>query len=123
MTTEEAKEILSTVLEYTHIDCDYGYYKIDGSVKLVPGKDIAEALEMAIAALRAQQERENPKPLTLEELREMDGEPVYLDLDTWAIVKYDVGDPLLVFNEGSPCDAKLWYEKIEPAYRNKPKEG
>lgn len=30
-----------------------------------------------LAALRAQAERENPKPLTLEELREMDGEPVY----------------------------------------------
>lgn len=34
--------------------------------------------EKAIAALRAQQERENPKPLTLDELRQMDGEPVWV---------------------------------------------
>ncbi len=78
LTTEKAKETLSTVLEYTHIDCDYGYDNADGSVKLVPGKDIAEALDMAIQALRAQQERENPRPLTLEELREMDG-PVWCE--------------------------------------------
>ncbi len=82
-----------------------------------------EAFDIAIAALRAQQERENPKPLTLDQLREMDGEPVYLDVDVWALVKYDVGDPLFVFNEGGPCDAKLWYEQIGPAYRQKPKEG
>lgn len=34
---------------------------------------------MAISALREQEERENPKPLTLDELREMDGEPVWID--------------------------------------------
>lgn len=30
------------------------------------------------AALREQEEQENPKPLTLDELRERDGEPVYI---------------------------------------------
>lgn len=34
--------------------------------------------EIVLAALRAQQERENPQPLTLEELRRMDGEVVYI---------------------------------------------
>ena len=37
-----------------------------------------EAARMAISALRAQAERENPQPLTLEELRRMDGEVVYI---------------------------------------------
>jgi|GEM_PF-5538063 len=32
-------------------------------------------IELALDALRVQQKRENPKPLSLEELREMDGEP------------------------------------------------
>ncbi len=36
-----------------------------------------EAARMAISALRAQAERENPQPLTLEELRRMDGEPIW----------------------------------------------
>ena len=36
-----------------------------------------EALSMAVAALREQEERENPKPLTLDELRKMDWEPVW----------------------------------------------
>lgn len=76
MTTEEAREILSTVLEYTHIDCDYAYDKADGSVELVPGGEISEALTMAIAALRAQQEAEKNEPLTLDELREMNA-PVW----------------------------------------------
>lgn len=37
------------------------------------------ALEMAIYALRAQEAAEKNKPLTLDELREMDGEPVLLE--------------------------------------------
>lgn len=37
-----------------------------------------EAARMAISALRAQAERENPQPLTLEELRRMDGQPVWV---------------------------------------------
>lgn len=42
-----------------------------------------EALEMAITALRAQQEEERKEPLTLDELREMDGEPVYVVTTSW----------------------------------------
>lgn len=40
------------------------------------------AIELALAALRAQQERENPKPLTLEQLKEREGKPVYI-IDTY----------------------------------------
>lgn len=50
----------------------------------------AVAFEMAIAALRAQQERDNPKPLTLEELREMneDSPPIWDSrLNTWCAVR------------------------------------
>ena len=39
--------------------------------------DHLDAAADALAALHAQQERDNPKPLTLDELREMDGEPVW----------------------------------------------
>ena len=37
-----------------------------------------EAARMAISALRAQAERENPQPLTMKELRRMDGQPVWV---------------------------------------------
>ena len=41
--------------------------------------------EIAATALREKAEREDPKPLTLEELRQMDGEPV------WVIGTYFAG--------------------------------
>lgn len=59
---------------------------IDEAIKAMQNIDLVlsvtdsehEAARMAISALRAQQERENPQPLTLEELRRMDGEVVYI---------------------------------------------
>ena len=57
---------------------------------------IGEAFAMAIAALQEKQERENPKLLTIEELQQMNGEPVWVEelaklIDTtgWAIVEVD----------------------------------
>ena len=41
-----------------------------------PAMEFHDALDMAIAAFRAQQEPNDP--LTLEELREMDGEPMWV---------------------------------------------
>lgn len=48
-----------------------------------------EASRAALAALREKQERENPKPLTEDELRQMLGEPVWCVYDggaSWFIV-------------------------------------
>lgn len=43
-----------------------------------PGtEDTLESLDMALSALRAQQEHEINEPLTLDELRQMEGEPVW----------------------------------------------
>lgn len=49
-----------------------------------PGKGSRAAFLLAVEALREKAEREDPKPLTLEELRQMDGEPV------WIIAKHHV---------------------------------
>ena len=61
-----------------------------------PHIHICEALNMAITALREQEERENPKLLTMDELKKMNGEPVWVEefakrIDTtgWAIVEVD----------------------------------
>jgi hypothetical protein len=39
---------------------------------------ISQALDMSIKALKEKQERENPQPLSLEELRQMNGKPVWI---------------------------------------------
>lgn len=42
---------------------------------------IRDASKAAVEALREKQERENPKPLTLEEMRSMIGEPVWVKVN------------------------------------------
>lgn len=89
--------------------------------------DTTTALEIAISALHAQQEVENPKPLTLDELREMDGEPVYLAADDrWYIVNTNY---LTHYGERVPCGIDMWGQGTGLSllatcglYRHKPKE-
>lgn len=87
---------------------------------------IADACKMALDALRAQQERENPEPLTLEQLRDMPGEPVYIVLlyenNSWWIVIRGVNGRKLTADYGGWFDLKD-YGETWIAYRQKPKEG
>ncbi len=79
--------------------------------------------EIAATALREKAEREDPKPLTLEELQQMDGEPVWMDGFEWRI-SYGVstinGGLCLAtgFDSWIPLDGygETWF-----AYRHKPK--
>lgn len=64
---------------------------------------LCEALDMAISALREQEEQENQNPLTLDELQTMAGEPVWcseyqcyriIEIETvgcWANIPFLVG--------------------------------
>lgn len=85
-------------------------------------------LELTVEALREKLARENPEPLTLEELRHMDGEPVWIvakHYRTFADVVYimgrDKGDAFVGFkichNLQENGHGKTWN-----AYRHKPKE-
>lgn len=72
-------------------------------------------------ALREKLEREKPKPLTIEELRQMDGQPVWID-DWWEDshgweLSMDAAD----YFEGEKRTEKE-YGSIWIAYRYKPKE-
>ena len=88
---------------------------------------LCEALSMAAAALREREERENPKPLTLDELREMDGEPVWLmGDDKFYIVNNDFRLP---WGKREPCGVDMWGAGTSLSllaecglYRHKPKE-
>ena len=85
-------------------------------------KVINAALDLAIAAIREQEERENPKLLTLDELRKMDGEPVWLQDNEypentgWAIWN-DVLKECWLDPENTEQYGVFWF-----AYRSKPKE-
>ena len=91
--------------------------------------DLNDAFEMAISALRQQEHfREVTKkvePLTLDELRKMDGEPVWVqspgvpEYGRWAIVE-GVGENCLFLHDDFTCHD---YGKTWLAYRQKPEEG
>lgn len=84
-----------------------------------------DAVDMAISALR-QQERfgDVNKALTLDELRKMDGEPVWVqspgvpEYGRWAIVEC-VGENCLFLHDDFTCHD---YGKTWLAYRQKPEE-
>ena len=90
---------------------------------------LREALDMAISAIRQQDHfREVTKkvePLTLDELRKMDGEPVWVqspgipEYGRWAIVE-GVGENCLFLHDDFTCHD---YGKTWLAYRQKPEEG
>lgn len=61
------------------------------------------------------------EPLTLEQLREMDGEPVYMpDTNCWALVTQNAFCPILTFPDGEKCSVYDWYEQVGPVYRRPP---
>lgn len=89
-----------------------------------------EAARMAISALRAQQERENPQPLTLEEVKEHitkghpnDIKPLYVDFKPTIPIDYTsrwrdaYNLSRLIAGRGDE------YGKTWLAYRQKPEDG
>lgn len=92
--------------------------------------------ELAIATLREKQERENPEPLTLEELREMEGQPVWLhtfspvkkktNIAQWAILESVCSANAVFLRAGINSRLTEWFANYGTrwlAYRTKPKEG
>lgn len=81
-----------------------------------PHLKLKEALDMAIAALSQPNE-----PMTLEQLREMDGEPVYIIIDgveplkMWVLIEVDGEDIYLTNNLGG----RSYYEEARELYKFK----
>ena len=122
MTREEAIKVLEK-----QFDKSCGNYRYQNEEKL----DFEDALWVAISALRQQEHfREVTKkvePLTLEELRKMDGEPVYIVENTeyWSIVNGFGRNGVYLLSYGNPDDFGSFelYGKTWLAYRQKPEEG
>ncbi len=92
---------------------------------------LREALDIAIAALRAQAEAEANEPLTPEQLREMDGEKIYVHYIDGFYTDEDGAYFGKFESLVRECERKLtacnlplkYYGKTWLAYRHKPKEG
>ncbi len=114
MTNEEAIKVLSSWAE-----CNY--------------KPTRDAACVAIAALRAQSEAEKNEPLTLEELREMDGEPVYVErpdgykhYNGWALVDvfWKAKNVIYLVSPHGPSDTcETLLKGGGKIYRRKPEDG
>lgn len=92
------------------------------------GEQWEDVLQMAIAVLRAQEEVEKNEPLALEELRQMDREPVWIVSGEGPALIYrvDTTNPCQIIREwnhgwltalNTDDYGKTWF-----AYRRKPKE-
>ena len=89
-----------------------------------------EALDMAVKALEDVPDKdvEKNEPLTLDELRKMDGEPVWVEFQDgsggcWGLVHITMFNHV-VFANGLYCTVgKPYYGKTWLAYRQKPEEG
>ena len=123
MTREEAAKLLEK-----QFDESCGDYRYQNKDKL----DYEDALWLAIAALRELDAKENQKPLTLEELRQMNGEPVWIvehpDWGHWELAE-DAEDYLMDRDEdfyGMKHNDPLGRFGLHVlgwlAYRHKPKE-
>ena len=90
---------------------------------------LREALDMAISALRQQEcVGDVNKSLTIDELRQMDGEPVWVEFQDgsggcWGLVHITVFTHI-VFANGLYCTVgKPYFGKTWMTYRRKPEEG
>lgn len=109
MTRERAAELLSEVI-------------------VLDEPEMAEAHRVAISALRQQEcVGDVNKSLTLDELRRMEGQPVYIVENTeyWAIVNSFDQAGVYLLSYGNPDDYGYFdlYGKTWLAYRQKPEEG
>lgn len=89
-----------------------------------------ETLVLALDALRAQHERENPQPLTLEELRQMLGEPIFIKrkyeaVGHWKILdsygKCSITEETFNFSD-EDFEFSKNYGRVWISYRYPPKE-
>ena len=130
MTREEAIQYAEKKLERAYYRLEMGYLN-DGLRQIVSNE--YEFLRQAISALRKQEtvtERHQLNdPLTLDELREMDGEPVWIKLfdpdeEFWVLRNEWVDtrnpEPMILFHMRWYSHAD--YGKTWLAYRQKPEE-
>ena len=118
VTIKEAIDEFTSLSNYITASHECGLFTTDGDNK------VRDSCELAIAALRAQQKRDDSRLLTLDELREMDGEPVWIVWPDGRIKSrwWIVGDAhwLEMFSEDLSVSGMRDYGVTWIAYRHKP---
>ena len=128
MTREEAIKKFEKQLHSAMVVLDSGFGTRPGESDRLY-RERKELAEIALSALRQQEHfrdlTKKVEPLTLDELRQMDGEPVWVqspgvpEYGRWAIVE-GVGENCLFLHDDFTCHD---YGKTWLAYRQKPEEG
>ena len=126
MTREEAIQYAEKKIDSASYRLEMGY--LNNGLRQIVSNEY-EFFMQALSALRQQElfceVTKKVDPLTLDELREMDGEPVWVqspgvpEYGRWAIVE-GVGENCLFLHDDFTCHD---YGKTWLAYRQKPEEG
>ena len=121
MTDIEAIEIFNRKLNAAQAVLDSGFGEHPGESATMYHRNKA-LYKVAISALQERIERERNEPLTLDELRKMDGEPVWVTpLGFWALVISKRGERVkLICNDGETVWADKEIELVGPVYRHRP---
>lgn len=112
MTRDEALKTIAALLQHTETDCDYAYDNTDGSVDLLPGQDISDALRLALAALREQEER-RWIPVT-ERMPESDNQVLAIVSGRWKNVTFDHAYELASWSADEGWIIEAWPEMENP---------
>lgn len=122
MSIEESIKVLDEIAE--------GFEKL--SIDICARNDLislweglAKGIRQAIAVIKANMRGQSNYPLTLEQLREMDGEPVYLNLGDsgeWALVRMQHGQVFITHKNTICAPANILFGCGGKAYRRKPEE-
>ena len=126
MTREEAIQRFEKQLHESMVVLDSGFGTRPGECDLLYRKR-KEMAEIALQALREQEERENPQPLTYDELLKLHGEPVYVTVpgkphrSKWCIVDLISPQPGLL-GKNYFCNIYVASTDAVRVYRHKPKE-
>ncbi len=127
MTSEEAIR----VFQYGAWWHDYADYRPETKKSDEYKDELLDAIDVAISALRAQQEVAKNEPLTMEELEKMNGQPVWLDNypNGWKCFIVNLELPTEYGKGFEPCGIDLWGNGTSLSllvecglYRHPPKE-
>lgn len=112
MTREKALNTIAALLQHTETDCDYAYDNAAGSVDLLPGQDITDALRLAITAIREQEER-RWIPVT-ERMPQSDNQVLVIVSGRWENITFDHAYELASWSAEEGWIMEAWPELENP---------
>lgn len=123
MSIEEIIKSFETYIGCMEKDCDL---KCKNCCLCISDEALFAAIREAIALLRTHPDNQPNEPLTLEELREMDGQPVWCQPDEgvgcWVLVTVRASKMVVRDQYGMTGDVEVWMKRGERYYRRPPKE-